>query len=55
MFPKSAQTVSKRWDDEDQMPKVENLPMTANDLGWHSCLPKFHLTKYGLDSLYILF
>ena len=47
--------LSKCWDDEDQMPKIANLPKTANDLGWHSCLAKFHLTKYGLDSLYILF
>ena len=55
MCPSSAQTVSKFWDNEDQMPKIANLPKTANDLGWHSCLPKFNLTKYGLDSLYILF
>ena len=55
MCPKSAQTVSKCWDDEDQMSKIANLPKTANDLGWHSYLPKFHPTKYGLDSLYILF
>ena len=25
MCPKSAQTVSKYWDDEDEMPKIENL------------------------------
>ena len=53
--PKSAQIVSKCRDDEEQMSKIANLPKTANDLGWHSCLPKFHLTKCGLDSLYILF
>ena len=55
MYPKSAQTVSKWWDDKEQMPKIANLPKAANDLGWHSCLPKFNLTKYGLDRLYILF
>ena len=55
IYPKSAQTVSKYWDDEDQMPKIANLPKTANDLGWYSCLPKFHPTKYGLDSLYVIF
>ena len=55
MCPKSAQTVSKCRDDEDQMYKILNLPKAANGLGWHSCLPKLHLTKYGLDSLYILF
>ena len=55
MCPSSAQTVSKFWDNEDQMPKIANLPKTANDLGWHSCLPKFPPAKYGLDSLYILF
>ena len=55
MCPKSAQTVSKCRDDEDQMSKIANLPKAANDLGWHSCLPNFNLTKYGLDSLYILF
>ena len=55
MCPKSAQTVSKCSADEEQMPKISNLTKTANDLGQHSCFPKFHLTKYGLDSLYILF
>ena len=45
MCPKSAQTVSKWRDDENQMSKIANLPKTANDLGWYSCLPKFHLTK----------
>ena len=34
---------------------IANLPKTANDLGWHHCLPKCNLTKYGLGSLYILF
>ena len=33
MYPKSAQTVSKCLDDEEQMPKIANLPKTANDLG----------------------
>ena len=47
--------LSKCWDDEDQIPKIANLSKTANDLSWCSCLSKFHLTKYGLDSLYILF
>ena len=32
MCPKSAQTVFRCWDDEDQMPKIANLPKTANDL-----------------------
>ena len=32
MCPKSAQTVSKCRDDEDQMSKIANLPKTANDL-----------------------
>ena len=52
---KSAQTISKCRDDEDQLSKIANLPKAANDLGWYSCLPKFHPTKYGLDSLYMLF
>ena len=51
---KSAQTVSKCWDDEDQMPRTANLLKTTNDFGWHSCLPKCHLTKYGLDSIYTI-
>ena len=55
MSPKSAQIVSKCRDDEDQMSKITNFPKTANELGWHSCLPKFNLTKYGLDSLDMLF
>ena len=38
-----------------EIKKKKNLPKTANNLGWHSCPPKFHLTKYDLDSLYILF
>ena len=52
--PKSAQTVSKCWDnDKDQMSEIANLPKTINNLGRHSCLPKFHLTRCDLDSLYI--
>ena len=55
MSPTSAQSESKCRDDEDQMSKIPNLPYTANDLAWNFCLLKFHRTKYGLDSLYILF
>ena len=62
MCPKSAQTVSKCRDDEDQMSKIANLSKTANDvLGWHFLALHFQKissnnTKYGfLDSRYILF
>ena len=55
MCLKSAQTVSKCWDDKDQTFQIINFPKTANDLGWHSCLLKFHLTKYDLDSLMYYF
>ena len=33
------------------MSKIANLPKTENDLGWHSCFPKIHLTKHDLDRL----
>ena len=51
MFPKSTQPESKCWYEKDQVSKIANLPKTLNDLGWHSCLSKVHLTKYDLDSL----
>ena len=51
---KYAQTVSKCWDNEDQMPKIANLSKAANDLGWHCSLPKFHLTKYGFNYRIVL-
>ena len=31
MCPKSAQTVSKYLDDNDQMPKITNLPKTEKN------------------------
>ena len=46
--PKSAQTVSNCWDitNKYQIPKIENLPKTANYLSWHcTCLQKFHLLE----------
>ena len=55
VYTRCARSLHNCWDDEYQIPKIPNLSKTSNDLDWHSCLPKFHLTKYGLDSLYILF
>ena len=46
--PKSAQIVSECRDDEDQMSKIENLPKTANDLGWHSCFLAFRQSLYTI-------
>ena len=48
MGSKSGQTVSKCWDDKDQVSKNKNLPNTSNYLGLCSCLPKWFRQSYIL-------